>query len=150
MKTRVTAAIFRCSPVLFLLLAAACGGNRNTVPNNVGNPDKFLYDRGTTALNDRKWTDAREYFRPVGVVGVIAPWNFPLILGITDALAALAAGCGVVVKLDSRTPFTALWAATLLDKSAPAHPFEEKNPHQRRWKTTSGKCKRCASPLNRR
>lgn len=60
-------------------------------------------------------TDAREYHRPVGVVGVIAPWNFPLILGITDALPALAAGCGVVVKLDSRTPYSALWAAKLLE-----------------------------------
>jgi len=60
-------------------------------------------------------TDAREYHRPVGVVGVIAPWNFPLILGITDALPALAAGCGVVVKLDSRTPYSALWAGRLLE-----------------------------------
>ena len=60
-------------------------------------------------------TDAREYHRPVGVVGVIAPWNFPLILGITDALPALAAGCGVVTKLDSRTPYSALWAAKLLE-----------------------------------
>ena len=62
-------------------------------------------------------TDAREYHRPVGVVGVIAPWNFPLILGITDALPALAAGCGVVVKLDSHTPFSALWGARLLDEA---------------------------------
>ena len=62
-------------------------------------------------------TDAREYHHPVGVVGVIAPWNFPLILGITDALPALAAGCGVVTKLDSRTPFSALWAAKLLESA---------------------------------
>jgi succinate-semialdehyde dehydrogenase/glutarate-semialdehyde dehydrogenase len=62
-------------------------------------------------------TDAREYHRPHGVVGVIAPWNFPLILGITDALPALAAGCGVVVKLDSHTPYSGLWAAGLLDKA---------------------------------
>lgn len=55
----------RCSSILLLLLATACGGNRNNVPDNVGNPDKFLYDRGTTALNDRKWADAREYFRQV-------------------------------------------------------------------------------------
>lgn len=67
LNTRVTAASapFRCSPVLFLLLITACGGNRNAVPNNVGNPDRFLYDRGTAALNDKKWADAREYFRQV-------------------------------------------------------------------------------------
>ena len=62
-------------------------------------------------------TQAREYHDPVGVVGVIAPWNFPLILGITDVLPALVAGCGVVVKLDSHTPYTGLWAATLLDEA---------------------------------
>lgn len=67
LKTRVTAAsaTFRCSSVLLLLLVAACGGNRNAVPTNVGNPDRFLYERGTAALADRKWTDAREYFRQV-------------------------------------------------------------------------------------
>jgi outer membrane protein assembly factor BamD len=67
LKIRVTAvsATLRCSFILLPLLATACGGNRNTVPDNVGNPDKFLYDRGVAALNDRKWTDAREYFRQV-------------------------------------------------------------------------------------
>jgi outer membrane protein assembly factor BamD len=48
-----------------LLLAAGCGGNRNAAPANTANPDRFLYDRGTTAIAERKWTDAREYFRQV-------------------------------------------------------------------------------------
>jgi outer membrane protein assembly factor BamD len=67
LKIRVTAAsaTIRCSSILLLLAVTACGGNRNAVPNNVGNPDRFLYDRGTTSLNDRKWVDAREYFRQV-------------------------------------------------------------------------------------
>ncbi len=67
MKIRVTAAsaTIRCSSILLLLAVTACGGNRNAVPNDVGNPDRFLYDRGTTALNERKWADAREYFRQV-------------------------------------------------------------------------------------
>jgi outer membrane protein assembly factor BamD len=55
----------RRSLLLLSLLVAACGGNRNAIPQNVTNPDKFLYDRGTAALNDKKWTDAREYFRQV-------------------------------------------------------------------------------------
>jgi outer membrane protein assembly factor BamD len=46
-------------------LAVGCGGNRNAVPNNITNPDKFLYDRGTETLGERKWADAREYFRQV-------------------------------------------------------------------------------------
>ena len=51
---------------------------------------------------------------PVGVVGIIAPWNYPLTMAISDAIPALLAGNGVVVKPAEQTPFTALWAAELL------------------------------------
>ena len=51
---------------------------------------------------------------PKGVVGVIAPWNYPLTLAVTDALPALLAGNAVVVKPASITPFSALAAAELL------------------------------------
>src|SRR5690606_20918486 len=51
---------------------------------------------------------------PVGVVGVIAPWNYPLTMAISDAIPALVAGNGAVVKPAEQTPFTALWAAELL------------------------------------
>lgn len=46
-------------------LAAACGGNKNTVPAGTVEPDKFLYDRGIASLNDKKWFNAREYLRQV-------------------------------------------------------------------------------------
>ncbi len=59
-------------------------------------------------------TTTREVRHPVGVVGVIAPWNFPLILGITDVLAALAAGNAVVLRPDEQSSLTALWTARLL------------------------------------
>jgi acyl-CoA reductase-like NAD-dependent aldehyde dehydrogenase len=59
-------------------------------------------------------TTAFEYRHPVGVVGFITPWNFPLILSITDLLAALAAGNAAVLRPDVQSPFTALWAAELL------------------------------------
>ena len=55
-----------------------------------------------------------EYHHPKCVVGVISPWNYPLTLGIGDALPALAAGSAVIAKPDSQTPFTALWAAEVL------------------------------------
>ncbi|WP_115864869.1 succinic semialdehyde dehydrogenase [Halorussus litoreus] len=52
--------------------------------------------------------------RPVGVVGVISPWNYPLTLAISDAIPALLAGNSVVLKPASETPFTALLLRDLL------------------------------------
>lgn len=57
------------------------------------------------------------YHRPKGVVGVIAPWNYPLTLAATDAVAALMAGNAVVLKPDSKTPTTALWVADMLERA---------------------------------
>ena len=45
---------------------------------------------------------------PVGVVGAIAPWNFPLVLAVRKAAPALAAGCAVVLKPSSQTPLSAI------------------------------------------
>ncbi len=52
--------------------------------------------------------------RPVGVVGVIAPWNYPLTLALSEAMPALLAGNAVVLKPDPQTTMTALWAASTL------------------------------------
>lgn len=41
---------------------------------------------------------------PYPLVGVIAPWNFPLILSLTDAVPALAAGCAALIKPSEVTP----------------------------------------------
>lgn len=56
----------------------------------------------------------QEHHHPLGVVGQISPWNYPLTLGISDALPALLAGNGLVAKPDSSTPFTALLVFSLL------------------------------------
>ena len=66
-------------------------------------------------------TKAWEYHRPRGVIGIIAPWNYPLSLAIGDAVPALMAGNGVVLKPDAQTPFSALWAAGLLHEAGLPH-----------------------------
>ena len=45
---------------------------------------------------------------PIGVVGFIVPWNYPLNLAVTDAVPALMAGNAAVLKPDVQTSFTAL------------------------------------------
>ena len=62
-----------------------------------------------------------EHRVPVGVVGFISPWNFPLTLGITDAIAALMAGNAAILRPDPQASFTALWALALLREAGLPH-----------------------------
>ncbi|HEX7382040.1 MAG TPA: aldehyde dehydrogenase family protein [Nevskiaceae bacterium] len=50
---------------------------------------------------------------PVGVVGAIVPWNFPMLMGIWKMAPAIAAGCTVVLKPAEETPLTAIRLAEL-------------------------------------
>jgi len=53
-----------CALVGALLTATACG-QKDVIPQNVANPDRFLFDRGEVALKEKKWLEAREYYRQV-------------------------------------------------------------------------------------
>lgn len=69
-------------------------------------------------------TRTHELRSPVGVVGFIVPWNYPLNLAITDAVGALMAGNTAVLKPDAQTSLTALWAVSLLREAGlPADAF---------------------------
>ncbi len=59
-------------------------------------------------------TVTRQFFHPVGVVGLIAPWNYPVTLAVSDAIPALLAGNAVILKPAEQTPFTALYMLELL------------------------------------
>ncbi len=60
------------------------------------------------------FTQTVEYLHPKGVVGFIAPWNYPLSMAVSDPIPALLAGNCAVLKPAEETPFTALYAASLL------------------------------------
>ncbi len=101
---------------------------------NTGKPYKFLSLGGdipfavdnlrffAAAARDTHGARAGEFaagytsmFRrePVGVVGQIAPWNYPLMMAIWKIGPALAAGCTVVLKPAPATPITSLMLAEL-------------------------------------
>jgi acyl-CoA reductase-like NAD-dependent aldehyde dehydrogenase len=70
-------------------------------------------------------------FEPLGVIGIISPWNYPLSIPAADAFAALATGNAVVLKPSELTPQTALelerLIAAALDAeglSTPPRPFQ--------------------------
>ncbi|MFI6522347.1 succinic semialdehyde dehydrogenase [Spirillospora sp. NPDC050679] len=59
-------------------------------------------------------TRVRELRHPKGVVGLIAPWNYPFALGASDIAPALMAGNAVVHKPDTQTCLSSLWVLDLL------------------------------------
>lgn len=65
------------------------------------------------------------FLEPLGVVGVIAPWNFPMPIAAWGTAPALAAGNAVILKPAETTPLTALRLAELaLEAGLPEHLFQ--------------------------
>ena len=62
---------------------------------------------------------ARVHYQPLGVVGVIVPWNYPLFLAIGPLTGALAAGNRVMLKLSEATPATGRLLKSLLESVFP-------------------------------
>src|SRR6267378_547625 len=59
---------------------------------------------------------------PVGVAGLIVPWNYPIMLAAWKLAPALAAGCTVVLKPAEQTPITTLEFARLVEENIPDLP----------------------------
>src|SRR6201994_4881773 len=72
----------------------------NTIPLGGAPPNKFL---------------AYTLREPVGVVGQIIPWNFPLLMAAWKLGPALAAGCTIVLKPAEQTPLTAIRLGELVE-----------------------------------
>ena len=62
---------------------------------------------------------AKVVYQPLGVIGVIVPWNYPLYLAIGPLVGALAAGNRVMLKLSESTPATGLLLKELLARIFP-------------------------------
>jgi aldehyde dehydrogenase (NAD+) len=68
---------------------------------------KFAEKQGTTTI----------YKEPIGVVGLIAPWNFPIGQIFTKMLPAIATGCTMVLKPSEMTPLDAIILAEIVDEA---------------------------------
>jgi len=91
------------------------------VADIMGSVDLLRYMAGMTTKIEGATRDVSadgEHFamtlrEPIGVVGAVIPWNFPLNTLCWKAAAALAAGCTIVIKPAEITPLSALYFATL-------------------------------------
>ncbi|MGH2917023.1 MAG: aldehyde dehydrogenase family protein [Solirubrobacteraceae bacterium] len=90
------------------------------------NAKKFLADEkvpvSTLAIKGKQ---LRVRYEPVGLVGVIGPWNYPLTNSFGDCIPALLAGNSVILKPSEITPLTSLMLAEGLAQSGlPDHVFQ--------------------------
>ena len=59
-------------------------------------------------------TTAKVHYQPRGLVSMISPWNYPFTLPVSDAIPALIAGNGVLLKPDPKTTLSALLGISLM------------------------------------
>jgi len=62
---------------------------------------------------------AKVVYQPLGVIGILVPWNYPLFLSLGPMIGALAAGNRVMIKMSEHTPQTAQLIKELLAKVFP-------------------------------
>jgi aldehyde dehydrogenase (NAD+) len=75
--------------------------------------EAFYEDSGPAAFSDKTWMQ----YEPVGVAGIISPWNFPMNVMCRKTLPALLTGNTVVFKPATFTPWSGVFMATLLEKA---------------------------------
>jgi outer membrane protein assembly factor BamD len=95
----------RLGAALILVLAiwglAACGASsgRRNAPPGTSQPDKFLFDKGTEALNKKKWATSREYFKQVTETYTQSPLRPEAKLGIGDSYLAEGSAQSLVLAI---------------------------------------------------
>ncbi|MET0238671.1 MAG: aldehyde dehydrogenase family protein [Sphingobium sp.] len=82
-------------------VAAVAGSIRRWAGSAPGIIDRLVEPPRAAAIPSIETVGRLE---PYGLVGAIAPWNFPLILALIDVVPALAAGCAAMVKPSEITP----------------------------------------------
>jgi len=99
--------LLRCGlAVVLTTVAAACASHtRGAVPAGTAEPDKFLFDKGTEALNDKKWLNAREFFKQVTETYTASPFRPDAKLGIGDTYLGEGTAEALVLAINEYREF---------------------------------------------
>jgi len=96
--------------ILVLAAAAGCASApRGTVPTGTAEPDKFLFDKGTDALNAKKWVTAREFFKQVTETYTASPFRPDAKLGIGDTYLGEGTSEALVLAINEFTEFLSFY-----------------------------------------
>ena len=90
-------------------LAAGCAGGAVKPPTGTPEPDKFLYERGTEALDKRRWLVSREYFRELIDTYPQTPHRADAKLGIGDTYLGEGSAESYVLALNEFREFLAFY-----------------------------------------
>lgn len=110
---------------LFRLLTAEQGKPHQQAQFEIGGAPMMMKAQATLELADVINEDSAQRLSrtrrvPVGVVGGIVPWNFPVLMAVQKIAPALLAGCTIVLKPSPFTPLTTLRIAELWRDIVPA------------------------------
>jgi acyl-CoA reductase-like NAD-dependent aldehyde dehydrogenase len=83
---------------------------------------RYMLDNAESFLEPEKVDSVEIHFAPLGVVAVISPWNFPVLLPLRGIVPALLAGNAVLFKPSEFSPGTAIRVAEILSECAPLVP----------------------------
>ncbi|WP_435198993.1 aldehyde dehydrogenase family protein [Qipengyuania sp. 902] len=121
----IAAAIKDNADELFRLLTTEQGKPHAQAQQEIYGAAGLAAAQSTLTLDDVVNQDDDQRFSrtrrvPVGVVGGIVPWNFPVMMAIQKIVPALVAGCTIVLKPSPFTPLTTLRIAELIKDVVPA------------------------------
>jgi outer membrane protein assembly factor BamD len=99
------------SVIAFLLVVSfgCAAGGRPAVPSGTLEPDKFLFDKGTTALEAKKWLTAREYFKQVVETYTGSMYRPDAKLGIGDTYLGEGSGESLVLAINEFREFLSFY-----------------------------------------
>ena len=96
--------------ILALILAAGCASaTRRGAPPGTNDPDRFLFEKGTTALNAKKWLTAREFFKQVVETYTSSPYRPDAKLGIGDTYLGEGTSEALVLAINEYHEFLSFY-----------------------------------------
>jgi len=107
---RFTARTRLLAVIAVVAIAGACATKtRNAVPTGTSEPDKFLFDKGTAALNSKKWLTAREFFKQVTETYTQSPFRPDAKLGIGDTYLGEGTAEALVLAINEFKEFLSFY-----------------------------------------
>src|SRR5258705_8886285 len=101
--------------VAAIAAAGACASHtRGSVPAGTNEPDKFLFDKGTDALNNKKWLTAREFFKQVTETYTQSTYRPDAKLGIGDTYLGEGTSEALVLAINEFREFLSFYPTNSL------------------------------------